>query len=144
METKREPLKPIQNVSYALIIGLLLLAIIEASAFVSGIWRIFAYLSVGDDFVLGEAKFFADSIYQFIGQVQGFASLPLSILFAVWLYRMNANLRQLSSKPMEFTPGWMIGWYFIPFANLFKPFQGMRELWQVSHKQWDANPSILH
>ena len=34
---------------------------------------------------------------------------------------------------LEFTPGWAVGWYFIPFANLLKPFQAMRELWNASH-----------
>jgi hypothetical protein len=33
---------------------------------------------------------------------------------------------------MEFTPGWSIGWFFIPFANLVQPYKVMKEIWQVS------------
>ena len=45
---------------------------------------------------------------------------------------------------MTFTPGWCIGWFFIPIANLFKPFQAVREIWKasfVSDRNWQDNPS---
>ncbi|HET9863637.1 MAG TPA: DUF4328 domain-containing protein, partial [Steroidobacteraceae bacterium] len=32
----------------------------------------------------------------------------------------------------EFTPGWAVGWFFIPVASLWKPYQAMRSLWQMS------------
>ena len=34
---------------------------------------------------------------------------------------------------MEFTPGWSIGYYFIPILTLWKPFQAMKEIWRASH-----------
>jgi hypothetical protein len=36
---------------------------------------------------------------------------------------------------MVFTPGWSVGWYFVPIANLWKPYQAMKEIWKAS-----ANP----
>ena len=33
---------------------------------------------------------------------------------------------------MAFTPGWVVGWYFIPIAWFWKPYQAMREIWQAS------------
>jgi hypothetical protein len=33
---------------------------------------------------------------------------------------------------LRFTPGWAVGWWFVPFANLVKPFQTVRELWKAS------------
>ncbi len=33
---------------------------------------------------------------------------------------------------MRFTPGWAILWYFIPIANLWKPYQAMKEIWKAS------------
>ena len=48
---------------------------------------------------------------------------------------------------MKFTPGWSAGWYFVPFANLFKPYEVMTEIWQASTDpaNWTAVPrgSIL-
>lgn len=57
------------------------------------------------------------------------------ILSLIWLYRGNANLRALGRQDLRFTPGWMIGWYFIPIANLWKPYQAMCELWRASARR---------
>ena len=32
----------------------------------------------------------------------------------------------------SFTPGWSVGWFFVPIMNPWKPFQAMREIWQAS------------
>ena len=32
---------------------------------------------------------------------------------------------------MEFTPGWSVGWYFIPLMHLFKPYQAVKEMHQA-------------
>jgi hypothetical protein len=34
---------------------------------------------------------------------------------------------------MSISPGWAVGWYFVPFANLVKPFHAMKEIWFASH-----------
>jgi len=41
---------------------------------------------------------------------------------------------------MRFTPGWSVGWYFVPVMSLWKPFQAMREIWQASAQpgNWQA------
>ncbi len=38
---------------------------------------------------------------------------------------------------MEFTPGWSIGYYFIPILTLWKPYQAMKEIWKASKKPSD-------
>lgn len=53
------------------------------------------------------------------------------IMSARWIYRVNKNAHSLSDM-MTITPGWNIGWFFVPFATLYKPFQGLRESWQTS------------
>jgi len=57
--------------------------------------------------------------------------------FAVgfWLYRAHANAIAADLAALEYTPGWAIGWYAIPIANLFKPYGAMKELWQASHRE---------
>ena len=54
------------------------------------------------------------------------------VAVCIWLHRAHTNLRDYGYE-VEYTPGWAVGWYFIPIANLFKPFQAMRELWTASH-----------
>lgn len=53
-----------------------------------------------------------------------------------WIHRSNYNARELGASDMEFTPGWSIGYYFIPILALWKPYQAMKEIWKASH-----NPS---
>jgi hypothetical protein len=60
------------------------------------------------------------------------------IVVTMWIYRAHANLRAAGIDGLEFSPGWAVGWYFIPIANLFKPFQAMRELWNTTHGQSDG------
>lgn len=74
------------------------------------------------------------------------AFIPTGILFLRWIHRATLNCRGFTSG-MNFTPGWSIGFYFIPFMNLFKPYQAMKEIWQVSRDpfswQVQATPFIL-
>ncbi|HKX76949.1 MAG TPA: DUF4328 domain-containing protein [Novosphingobium sp.] len=66
------------------------------------------------------------------------AYLTSVVFIAMWLYRAHANLVAAGVDGLEFSPGWSVGWYFIPIANLFKPFQAMRELWTNSHNIADG------
>jgi hypothetical protein len=59
-----------------------------------------------------------------------FASL---ILVGRWIYRTNANAHSFSDA-VTITPGWSIGWFFVPFANLIKPYEGVKETWIASHQ----------
>ena len=52
--------------------------------------------------------------------------------FFMWLVRANKNARALGARDMEFTPGWMVGWFFVPLANLFKPYEAVEELYLAS------------
>ena len=62
----------------------------------------------------------------------------ISVVFVcMWIYRAHANLRERGIE-METSPGWAVGWFFVPVMNLFKPFQNMRELWSESHLESDA------
>ena len=54
------------------------------------------------------------------------------ILILKWIYRANYNVRQLGASHMNFTPGWSVGWYFIPIANFWKPYQALKEIWKAS------------
>jgi hypothetical protein len=54
------------------------------------------------------------------------------VTVCVWTYRAAANLRGLGRYGMANTPGWCVGWYFVPFANLVKPVQALSEIWRAS------------
>jgi len=76
----------------------------------------------------------SDAVTGIVGLAQFIVTIITGITFLRWIYRSNKNLRALSGESMTFTPGWSVGWYFIPIANLWKPYQVMKEIWDVSHK----------
>lgn len=55
------------------------------------------------------------------------------VFFCVWLYRASDNLRAFNpwSRP-DYSPGWAVGSFFIPFVNLVVPYRAVREVWQKS------------
>lgn len=59
------------------------------------------------------------------------------ILWCMWLHRAARNVNEAGFERFEFTPGWAVGWHFIPFANLVQPFKVMRQIWNASAA--DAN-----
>lgn len=69
------------------------------------------------------------------------AALGSAFIILKWIYRTNMNAQTMASG-MQVSPGWGIGWFFVPVACLWKPFQGVRETWQVSANRhaWRAVP----
>ncbi len=69
------------------------------------------------------------------------------VLIAQWIYSANQNARNLGAEGMEYSPEWSVGWYFIPIATLWKPYQAMKEIWKASlpTEDWQssARPAIL-
>lgn len=53
------------------------------------------------------------------------------ILPLLLLNRISAALHA-RGVPVKMTPRWLVVWFFIPIANLWKPYQGVRELWIAS------------
>lgn len=55
------------------------------------------------------------------------------IAFATWIYIAGKNLIAAGYEDLEFSPASRIWWFAVPIATWFKPYQGMRELWNASH-----------
>ena len=68
--------------------------------------------------------------------------LGTPILVLSWVYRANYNARQLGAADMRFTPGWAVGWHFVPIAWFWMPYLAMREIWRasVSPSDWATVP----
>src|SRR5262249_10435321 len=54
------------------------------------------------------------------------------LVFLMWLYRARSNLPALGVTDVRWSPGWSIGWWFIPIISLFRPYQLVKETWQAS------------
>lgn len=55
-----------------------------------------------------------------------------AVAFLRWFYRVHKNLPALHATNLEFSPGWAVGGFFVPFLNLVRPMQVMREVWYWS------------
>ncbi len=71
--------------------------------------------------------------------------LMTAIVFMRWTYLASRNARSLVDEKLEYSPGWAVGWFFVPIANLWKPYQVMIELFKASHpdyiENWSEAPS---
>jgi uncharacterized protein DUF4328 len=74
----------------------------------------------------------SDSRQQLIGILQIGLYIAAAVTFLMWISRSYRNLSALSSSPCTYSPGWAIGAFFVPFLNLVRPFQIVRELWHLS------------
>ena len=79
----------------------------------------------------GPAPETADAVARITSIVMLVAMLVSIVFVSRWIMRVNANAHSLSES-MTITPGWNVGWFFVPVATLWKPFQGLRETWQAS------------
>lgn len=72
--------------------------------------------------------------------IYALAMLLSIIFFSRWLLVSNRNARYIARRRnpgrrrerLRVVGGWTVGWYFIPIANLWKPYQSMKEMCEVS------------
>jgi hypothetical protein len=84
------------------------------------------------EFVLsGQFDEAADRVRSVAGII-GLLTLAGIVVWCVWQHRAQKNLRSLGSADLRYSPGWAVGWWFIPVANTVMPFRTTRELWQAS------------
>jgi Domain of unknown function (DUF4328) len=82
-----------------------------------------------------------------IGVTQVALAITTAIVFLLWLRRSYANLAALTTRPRKYSLGWVVGGFFVPFLNLVRPYQVVRELWRLSDDTPDdkdvPSPSLL-
>jgi hypothetical protein len=59
-------------------------------------------------------------------------SVAMSIFLYLWIFQVRRNLLALGVPGLRFSPGWSIGWFFVPVMNLFRPWQVMKETVRAS------------
>jgi Domain of unknown function (DUF4328) len=73
-----------------------------------------------------------------VGVFAAIASAAAIVLWLVWQFRSQSNLPGLGAQGMKYSPGWVVGWWFIPVAWWVMPFRTMRELWLASDPEAGA------
>jgi Domain of unknown function (DUF4328) len=64
----------------------------------------------------------------------GYAGLLVvtGVVWMFWQHRAQSNLRDVGTGDLRFTPGWAVGWWFVPVASLWMPYLTVRELLRAS------------
>lgn len=75
----------------------------------------------------GESFFGATLMVLFVSS--SFLLAPASICYLIWLHRVTTNCMILKQDVLSDLPGMMVGWYFVPVANLWVPHNKLQEIW---------------
>jgi len=84
-----------------------------------------------------------DNIISLASGIHVLFIIVLMILFFVWINQSCKNGWLLDGPRMKTTPGWAVGYYFIPILMLWKPFTAMKEIRSASYGSDTALRSIL-
>jgi len=82
-----------------------------------------------------------DARHRLVGLLKLAAFLGAAIAWLAWLYRAYGNLSLVGSKRSRFPQGWAVGYWLIPFVNLVRAYQAMKDLWLRSESLTDRDGS---
>jgi len=101
-------------------------ALINVIGGIAAIGRIHAMTSFGSDVLLSGTV--PQPLPTGLSLLLSFVAIATGIVWLVWQHRAQSNLFAMRAPDLDFTPGWAVGWWFVPVANFFMPFKTMREL----------------
>src|SRR5437870_9536301 len=77
--------------------------------------------------------------HRVVGLLKLATLLGTGIVWLTWLYRAYGNLGLVGSKRSRFSQGWAVGCWLIPFVNLVRAYQTMKDLWLRSESLNDRD-----
>lgn len=133
------PLKTLSNVTMGFLGSVLLCAFLYLILSFALILFPDAQMDLGD----GTSMAIAFGLIGIVALFEIVLRICTIVFFLIWEHRAFSNLSALKAQNLEHSPGWAVGWWFIPFANLVKPFLVMRELWNESDPDFDEELGFL-
>lgn len=108
-----------------------------AAAALSGVFTVYAgvrlYTLIEGDYGFATAPQAqlnaAFSRYETAGRIQGYAYVPCAVMFIVWFFQARRSTGPLAPDRFRNSPGWAIGAWFIPIANLWMPYRIALDMW---------------
>jgi hypothetical protein len=120
-----------QWASYALIAGMVL----SVAGIIASLLQI-SRLASGASIEEGEFTL-ADGFQALVGLATLGVYIITIILFLLWFHGVSRNLKPLGVRDQQHSPGWAVGSWFVPFANLFIPYRIAKEIWLKSDTNTD-------
>lgn len=75
-----------------------------------------------------------------LGLLEIVVYIATAVFFLMWLYRSHENLTAFGVRKnsLQYSSGWAVGSFFVPFANLVIPYRAIKELWRKSVPNTDS------
>jgi len=109
--------------------------VLAALAAVSGLFQMELISRAGTTGITVAEAAANDARQQLVGVVQLGLWVATGVAFFVWFHRVHRNLPALGGRGLKYTPGWAVGWFFVPFLNFVRPPQVMSEVWHGSNPE---------
>ena len=73
-----------------------------------------------------------------------------AVFVCMWFYRASQNVHLAGMRGLNYSPGWNVGWFFIPVAHIIMPVIALRETMKASmsinnkheYDSWQNNKPI--
>lgn len=127
----------------ALGIQAIALAVLAASTFQE--ITLLRNIADGEYAAMPDAEFWAlldanDSRQAVVGLLYLTTFIFTVIAFLMWQRRIRKNADYIGITRLRFSMAGVIGWWFVPIANIFLPYQVMKEMWQSNHHGVNEQP----
>ncbi len=76
----------------------------------------------------------SNNIYSAIGSFTSVITILMVIIVLFWYYRATKNIHSFGAKDVT-SPIMAVVWWFIPIANLWKPYYISQQLWKASRPE---------
>lgn len=70
------------------------------------------------------------------------ALLVSGVLFLIWMRRLYRNVHAAAAPEPRYRPGWAVGSWFVPLANVVVPKQIVNDIWLLSETPWRDAGSV--
>lgn len=127
-------------VMLGLMVAVDLVSVVVNSAFAG---RLMSFADQSAIYEIGDDVAVSEILYVIVGLLHPLVFILTVVAFLMWLHRAYRNLRALTTEPLEATPGWAVGYWFIPIVHLFRPYQIVKEVWNKSDPVRDLSGTFL-
>lgn len=98
------------------------------AAVLTGIYKCYSFSNTSDNYNSQTVFLQADFMMFIIDLAHIFFAAFVFINFLRLIYRIGFNLTKKHNIVLTNTPGWTVGYFFIPILNLYEPYVAIREL----------------
>lgn len=136
--------RPIRELSHWLIIFLIGIAVLSVVSFGSGLLQMSLLAQIQAGVQISPEAVQANDERQFvIGMMELGSMVTTGILFLTWMRRAYNNIPAFGMDDPTYSPGWAVWGFLIPFLNIIRPYQVMKELWRASDPDVRPGPAWI-